>query len=157
MHTAGPHAEQQWTFGIPELLADLAAEPIEVVPDLVLETVRSPVASDVAPRIDADHESGWDREVEGRHHVAQVRTLLPEQLLQLVERELVRMIEGVDTRHDAETTGQPRRSASHPITSVIGSLTCSIESRSRMVTAWSSRESKSKVTQYGVPISSCRR
>ena len=32
-----------------------------------------------------------------------------------------------------------------------------IESRSRTVTAWSSRVSKSTVTQYGVPISSWRR
>ena len=34
---------------------------------------------------------------------------------------------------------------------------CCIVSRSRTVTAWSSRVSKSTVTQYGVPISSWRR
>ena len=34
---------------------------------------------------------------------------------------------------------------------------CRIESRSRTVTAWSFSESKSIVTQYGVPISSWRR
>ncbi len=34
---------------------------------------------------------------------------------------------------------------------------CRIESRSLTVTAWSSSVSKSTVTQYGVPISSCRR
>ena len=34
---------------------------------------------------------------------------------------------------------------------------CRIESRSRTVTAWSVRDSKSTVTQNGVPISSWRR
>ena len=38
-----------------------------------------------------------------------------------------------------------------------GIRSCVIESRSRTVTAWSSRVSKSTVTQYGVPISSWRR
>jgi hypothetical protein len=34
----------------------------------------------------------------------------------------------------------------------MASLSWPIESRSRTVTAWSLRESKSTVTQYGVPI-----
>ena len=47
--------------------------------------------------------------------------------------------------------------ARHPSTSEIGMRTCSIVSRSRMVTERSSRESKSTVMQKGVPISSWRR
>src|SRR5262249_51511247 len=39
----------------------------------------------------------------------------------------------------------------------IGTRACSIVSRSRMVTAWSSSESKSTVTHRGVPTSSWRR
>ena len=39
----------------------------------------------------------------------------------------------------------------------MGTRTWDMVSRSRMVTAWSSRESKSTVTQRGVPISSWRR
>lgn len=39
----------------------------------------------------------------------------------------------------------------------MGTRTCSMLSRSRMVTAWSSSVSKSIVTHSGVPISSCRR
>ena len=39
----------------------------------------------------------------------------------------------------------------------MGTRTCSMLSRSRMVTAWSSSVSKSTVTQSGVPISSWRR
>ena len=50
-----------------------------------------------------------------------------------------------------------RRSASHSRTTPIGIRSWLIESRSRTVTASSSRLSKSTVTQYGVPISSCRR
>ena len=40
---------------------------------------------------------------------------------------------------------------------VEGDPLCFMVSRSRMVTAWSSRVSKSTVTQYGVPTSSWRR
>ena len=50
-----------------------------------------------------------------------------------------------------------RRWDSHPWTSSIAIRSCCIESRSRIVTALSSRESKSTVMQKGVPISSCRR
>lgn len=49
------------------------------------------------------------------------------------------------------------RSASQPRTWAIATRSCVIESRSRIVTAWSSRESKSTVMQYGVPTSSWRR
>src|SRR5699024_6072086 len=46
------------------------------------------------------------------------------------------------------------RSARYVYSSARGMRTCSIVSRSRTVTALSSRESKSMVTQNGVPISS---
>ena len=49
---------------------------------------------------------------------------------------------------------KPSCSARCGISSSIGTRTCSIESRSRMVTARSSSESKSTVTHSGVPISS---
>ena len=49
---------------------------------------------------------------------------------------------------------RPRSSSTRPST---GTRCCCMVSRSRMVTAWSSRVSKSTVTQRGVPISSWRR
>lgn len=50
-----------------------------------------------------------------------------------------------------------RRAARYPSSSAIGTRSWPIESRSRTVTALSSSESKSTVTQNGVPISSWRR
>ena len=50
-----------------------------------------------------------------------------------------------------------RRAASQPSTWSRATRSCAIVSRSRIVTAWSSRVSKSTVMQYGVPISSWRR
>ena len=50
-----------------------------------------------------------------------------------------------------------RRVASQPSTWSRATRSCAIVSRSRIVTAWSSRVSKSTVMQYGVPISSWRR
>ena len=50
-----------------------------------------------------------------------------------------------------------RRCTSHDSTASIPIRSWTIESRSRTVTASSSRVSKSTVMQYGVPISSCRR
>ena len=51
----------------------------------------------------------------------------------------------------------PVRRRSSATRSAIGTRTCSVVSRSRTVTASSSRESKSTVTHHGVPISSWRR
>ena len=59
-----------------------------------------------------------------------------------------------DARPDAQN---PRRSATSLSRSSIGTRTCSVVSRSRIVTALSSSESKSTVTHSGVPISSWRR
>ena len=50
-----------------------------------------------------------------------------------------------------------RRSAKYDVTWSRAIRSCFMVSRSRMVTAWSSRVSKSTVTQYGVPTSSWRR
>ena len=75
-------------------------------------------------------------------------------------------VEGIDRVGDPDhdlvepsraLVGQARRSRRYPTSSSMGTRSCSIESRSRTVTAWSSSESKSTVTQYGVPSSSWRR
>ena len=62
-------------------------------------------------------------------------------------------------RREMETAPQhpTRRSAKYDVTWSREMRSCFMVSRSRMVTAWSSRVSKSTVTQYGVPTSSWRR
>ena len=52
---------------------------------------------------------------------------------------------------------KPRRECNSARRSEIGTRVCAVVSRSRMVTAPSSSDSKSTVTQSGVPLSSCRR
>src|SRR5439155_23112457 len=65
-----------------------------------------------------------------------------------------------DERRDQPGEGgdpQLSRSCRYSTSLSIGSRSCSIESRSRTVTWRSVSVSKSTVTQYGVPTSSCRR
>ena len=65
---------------------------------------------------------------------------------------------GAGTAPPRSRPQQPsRRAASQPGTASRPTRSCVIVSRSRTVTAWSSRVSKSTVTQNGVPISSWRR
>ncbi len=99
MKAAGAHAQQQRAISRTEFLPNPFGQLAEVLADLPFELFGVAVTPDQTTGFDADHETGWNRKVERRHHVAQVRALLAEQLLQLVELEFVWMVEGVDARH----------------------------------------------------------
>ena len=139
-----------------------------------------PPAVHVGPAgVGGDGEAVGHRQAQHRRHLGQVGPLAAEEVLQLHGRPTMRMVEVVDERHGGllavprrarvavqgppDTTGRAgdaqrrRRPAISSAMRSIGTRTCSVVSRSRTVTAPSSRESKSTVTQYGVPTSSWRR
>ena len=98
-----------------------------------------------------DHAHG-DRWHEELHEVASAH-----EPAQREDRRARAVRREIDERRDAQDAQAPSRSFSAGTSSAIGTRTCAIESRSRIVTCRSSSESKSTVTQSGVPISSWRR
>src|SRR5215210_4007751 len=101
----------------------------------------------------------------GSQVVLEVPVVVDDYLIDDVARRVVhldgRLLRRVISMN-GHTSGQLRHSNQNlslrnSTTRSIPILFCSIVSRSRTVTCWSSSESKSIVTQKGVPTSSCRR
>ena len=181
-----PFPRQHSPAAAPGHLGHRAAEvEVDVAdPELGAQDRRCPshhVGVDPVELHRADRLAGVEAEhVEGLrvplHHPAggghlthvQARALLPAELPEgrvgdpRHRREHHRRVDGQvpEREHPREATRpqQPTsRCASQVRTLARGTRSWAIVSRSRMVTASSSRVSKSTVMQYGVPISSCRR
>jgi hypothetical protein len=97
---AGPHAHQERVAGVARSAAHGLLDHAELGGDLVVEPVRPTIGLEVRPTgVGRDGEARGHRQAEHRHHLGQARPLSPEQILEVLRRGLVRMIEGVGEGH----------------------------------------------------------
>jgi hypothetical protein len=106
---ARAHRHEQRIGRVTERATHLLLEPGHVVFDLLVEPIR-PAAVHVVPAgVGGDREAGWDRELQHRGHLGQVRPLPAEQVLLLHRWPAVLVVEGEDVGHTAcKCTGQRR-------------------------------------------------